>query len=77
MICLTWITIREDYTIFRRRSGDELKGPFRGTGGRSPQQVGAEQETPLPLLDFAVSAFKRTHQMGNAAIPCGGKRNDR
>ena len=23
---------------------DELKGPFRGAGGRSPQQDGAEQD---------------------------------
>ena len=37
---------REDYTIFRRRSGGELKGPLRGTGGRDPHIEGAEQDAP-------------------------------
>jgi hypothetical protein len=39
------------------------KGPLRGAGGRSPQRP-AKVGRAEPLLDFAVSAFKRTHQMG-------------
>ena len=63
-----------DAAVAKPRSGEKARCAARVGEARNRM---AQNRTPLPLLDFAVSALKRARQMGECSEPLRRKRNAR